>query len=104
MGNRDYFKLGEWNVICDQCGFKFKGSELRDRWDGAKVCRDCWEPRPPQEFVKGIKEDQSTPYSRPENVDIFTNTFAFPIDVWDAGASVWDTKNFPYDAEATWLN
>ncbi len=66
MGSRDFFKLGDFNVICDSCGFKFKGSELRKRWDGAMVCKQDWEPRPLQEFIKGIKEDQATPFSRPE--------------------------------------
>jgi len=30
------------------------------------VCNKDWEPRPPQEFIKGIKDDQSTPFSRPD--------------------------------------
>jgi len=71
MGSRDYFKLGDFNVICDICGYKFKGSELRRRWDGFMVCSDDWEPRPPQEYVRGIKETFNTPYSRPESPDVF---------------------------------
>lgn len=71
MGSRDYFKLHDFNVICDVCGFKFKGSELIKRWDGLMVCREDWEPRPQQEYIRGIKETFSTPYSRPEPQDRF---------------------------------
>jgi len=48
----DEFILGDSNAICDVCGFKFKHSQLRKRWDGAMVCRADWEPRHPQDSIK----------------------------------------------------
>lgn len=65
--SQDYYKLGDWNALCEVCGQKFKASELRKRWDGAWVCQRDWEPRHPQDFVKGVKDNQSVPWARPDN-------------------------------------
>jgi len=47
-----YFVLGDSNSICDSCGFKFKHSQLRKRWDGAMVCSKDFELRHPQDTIK----------------------------------------------------
>lgn len=72
MGQADYLALGENNVICDTCGFKFKASQLRKQWDGVMACRKCWDYRNPQELVRGVKDDQHVAISRPESTDTFT--------------------------------
>lgn len=60
---------GEWNVICDQCGRKYKASKLQRRWDGLMVCQDDWETRHPQDFVRAVKDSPALPYTRPEPTD-----------------------------------
>jgi hypothetical protein len=65
-GPKDYRSQCGFNAICDVCGFKFKGDELRKRWDGLMVCSDDWEARHPQEFVKGKRDRQTPPYTRPQ--------------------------------------
>lgn len=60
--------VGDWNALCDRCGFKFKASELYRTWDGYYVDRECWEPRHPQDFVRGIPDDSSVPWSRLDHV------------------------------------
>lgn len=62
---------GSWNVICDRCGFKYKSFQLRKEWTGLMVCKNCWEPRHPQDLIKIPKDDQSVPWSRPEPDDVF---------------------------------
>jgi len=47
------FRHGGAYGICDECGMKFRLSEMRRRYDSALVCREDWEPRHPQEFVRG---------------------------------------------------
>ena len=64
-------QLGSWNAICDVCGFKFKNYELRKRWDGKMVCGHDWETRHPSDMIKVPKDDQSIPWSRPEQPDEF---------------------------------
>lgn len=64
-GHQPRFKGGDWLVVDDVSGRVIHASEARHRWDGAIVGDSNWEPRHPQEFVKGVKDDQSVPYSRP---------------------------------------
>lgn len=60
------------NAICDRCGFKKRNYELRKEWTGLLVCRDtCWEPRHPQDFVRGVADRQAIPDPRPEPDDVF---------------------------------
>lgn len=72
-GPRDHFVLGAWNAICDRCGFKRKSYEMKAEWDGLMVCRECWEPRQPQDFVRGVEDNQTVPWTRPEAPDVFLN-------------------------------
>lgn len=67
MGRADYLKLGDWNAICDRCGEKFKASELKETWDGLMVCSKDWEPRHPQDMIKGVEDDSSVPWARPDD-------------------------------------
>lgn len=69
-----YYKPGDWNAICDRCGFQYKASQLKKTWDGLMVCSKDWEPRQPQDFVKGVKDNQAVPWSRDEAPDSFTAT------------------------------
>jgi hypothetical protein len=76
MGKSDHYKHGSWNVLCDRCGFKYKSEQLRREWTGARTCHGggtngCWEPRHPQDFVRGKKDKQSPPWVRPEPDDTF---------------------------------
>lgn len=74
MGKADYLQLGDWNAQCFFCGFKFKASTLVRYWQGFYVCKDCWEPRQPQDFVRGIPDIQTPPWVQPLPADVFVNT------------------------------
>ncbi len=62
----DNFVLGDSKACCDCCGFNFKQSMLRKRWDGAMVCSKDWEPRHPQDSLKAMPERQTIVNPRPE--------------------------------------
>lgn len=62
----DYYKKGDWNAICDTCGFKFKASQLRKTWDGFYVCKNDWEPRHPQERLRSKPDNRPLPWTRPD--------------------------------------
>lgn len=63
-------KLGDWNAICDVCGFKKKASELRKRWDGLMVCEDDWETRHPSDLYRFPTSTESiVPWTKPESSD-----------------------------------
>lgn len=72
MGRSDYYAKGDYNTICDICGFKYKASRLKKRWDGFMCCEKDWEPRNAQDFVRGVKDVQALPWTRPEPPDKFT--------------------------------
>ncbi len=60
------FIIGDANGVCDCCGFEFKQSELKKRWDGAMVCRKDWEPRHPQDSLTARPERNNVKDARPE--------------------------------------
>lgn len=65
MPRLTYYVEGSWNATCDCCGRGFKFGDLQKRWDGAWACSACWEPRHPQDFVRGVKDNPSVPIARP---------------------------------------
>ena len=60
-----------WKAICDRCGFEFRSFQLQKEWDGLMVCKECWEPRHPQDFVRVPAEEVTPPWTRPEPEDEF---------------------------------
>ena len=60
---------GDYWKICDRCGFRKRSSETFRTWDGLYVCREDFESRHPQDFVRGRKDLQNVPDARPEPVD-----------------------------------
>ncbi len=69
-----YYKHGDNNVICDYSGFKVKAGECRLMWNGLLVKKEFWEPRHPQDFVKGKKDRQRAAIVRNEQTDTFLST------------------------------
>lgn len=78
---KNYYKSGEWNVICDCCGFKFKSGQLQKRWDGFMVCKDDWETRHPLDFIKAPNPQQALPWTRPQPDDVFVDVPYIDDDV-----------------------
>jgi hypothetical protein len=76
MGRADYFAEGQWNVHCDRCGRKMKSGEVKKTYDGYYTCDRCWYPRHPQEFNRGMKDDQSVPFVTQEPSTIFLSGYA----------------------------
>lgn len=69
--NNSYFKSGEWNVICDVCGFKFKSGQIRKRWDNLMVCSRDWEMDHPQKYIRVRETGQAVPFIRDDTPPVF---------------------------------
>ena len=69
---RNYYVKGDWNALCQRCGFKYKASEMKLEWTGLHVCHHCWEPRHPQDLLKVREDDPTVPWSSPSPTDVFT--------------------------------
>ena len=76
MGSSDRYADGEWNFFCDLCGRKAKSSQGVKTWDNHYVCRHHKEVRNPQDFVRGVRDSQSVPWTRPEATDTYINSGA----------------------------
>lgn len=71
MSHYPRYDKGSWNALCDVCGKEFKSHELKKRWDGFLVDDLCWEPRHPQDFVRGVADLQAPVWTRPEPRDTY---------------------------------
>jgi len=65
------YTLGAWLAVCDRCGKKYMASQLCLEWTGLRTCRgpgthSCWDPKHPQEGVRGKPDHQAPPWTRPE--------------------------------------
>lgn len=74
------FVLGDWNAACWRCGAKRKASTMRRQWQGYYVCPEHWEPRHPQDFVRGVPDNPSVPWSQPESEVYVGPQFCTPVD------------------------
>lgn len=76
----NHYVAGEWNAVCDRCGFHFKSGALKKEWTGLMVCGQCWEPRHPQTLIKVPEEQGAPPWTRPEPEDVFIDEPTFSFD------------------------
>lgn len=65
-GRADYLELGDWNASCSMCGRKRKASTMVRNWQGYYRCPEHNEPRHPQDFVRGVQDVQTVPWSQPQ--------------------------------------
>jgi hypothetical protein len=106
MSYRPSYTSGSWLAICDSCGRQFKAQELQLRWDNLMVCQGDWEPRQPQDFVKGVADLMRTPWARPESSDQFipiNYTSALAANAVTSGCSM-SRKVIVYDTSKHELN
>lgn len=84
---RNYYVPGEWNCICDRCGFKFKASELQEDWQGFRVCKEDFEMRHPQDFVRARVDRISVPWVRMDP-PVVISVSSTPSGYYINGASI----------------
>lgn len=68
---RNYYVSGDWNALCQRCGFKYKASQLKKEWTGLHVCSHCWEPRQPLDLIRVREDKETVSWASPEPTDIF---------------------------------
>jgi hypothetical protein len=72
-GPNNFFRIGDWKAQCDECARIRHASEMFLRWDNCYVCQQCWEIRNPQDFVKGVPDNQAPPWTRPRPPPTFAS-------------------------------
>lgn len=73
MGKADHLVLGDWNVVCYECGRKRKASMMKKHWQGYWVCPEHWEPRQQQDFVRAVPDVQTPPWVQAQPANVFLN-------------------------------
>jgi len=68
---KDNYIPGDNWIICERTGFKIRASDAMREWNGAIVRKQSYEPRHPQDFVRGRKDDTRPELVRPEQTDYF---------------------------------
>jgi hypothetical protein len=68
---RTKLKPGDYFVWCQRTGFKVPASEIMREWNGLLVWNRVYEPRHPQDFVRGVTDDQSIPFGNPKPENVF---------------------------------
>lgn len=97
----NHYVAGQWNVICDSCGFKKKSGQVRKRWDGLIVCADtCYEVDHPQKYLRVRETGVAVPFIR-EDTNVFGHVcWIYEIsayaDLASADCAKADNTNFTY--------
>lgn len=77
MAYPGHYRKGDHRCTCDVCGQTFYASQMKMRWDGLFCCKEDWEVRQPQDFVRGIPDDPRADPARPPPAFEFTNPSVF---------------------------
>jgi len=55
-------------ALCDRCAFEYKLNDLKEEWNGLKVCPSCYEPKHPQlEPLTATADPEALYKPRPNN-------------------------------------
>lgn len=71
MADDKHYVPGSYYRIDDMTGFKVRVERTRKQWNNIIVREESWESRQPQDFVKGVRDDQAVPEPRPRQTDTF---------------------------------
>jgi hypothetical protein len=76
----DYYKRGDYNVICDRTGQKVKRSQCVKQWDNLIVLKSHAEDRHPQDTLPPGRASRPLEDARPESTDTFLNAGDVTVD------------------------
>lgn len=79
MGRHLWYKPGSFYRTSDRTGFPVRAEHTRRQWDNLIVELETWEPRQPQDLVKGVPDYQSVPDARPLAPNRFISALYFQM-------------------------
>lgn len=85
MADDLHYVPGDFYRIDDRSGFKVRAKKQRKEWTGLIVEEKLWEIRHPQDFVKGVIDDQTVPEPRSRSAqDVFVAFIQSTVAVFAA--------------------
>jgi hypothetical protein len=91
MGRKLHYKPGSFYRVDDRTGFPQRAERTRMEWNGLIVDEKVWEPRQPQDLVKGVPDIQSVPDARP----LASHVYVGPISVQTTADAVIGQTSIP---------
>lgn len=79
VGRKLSYRPGSYYVTDDRTGFPQRAESTRKEWNGLRVDGKVWEPRQPQDLVKGVPDIQAVPDPRPLGANIFVSAIYLQI-------------------------
>lgn len=85
---RRHYRPGSFLRVDDRTGFTVYAENTRKEWTGNIVRTQSWEPRQPQDFVRGVADPQTVPDPRarqaPEFVSVGVGLFYLTRNLYPA--------------------
>lgn len=81
MGRKLHYKRGSFYRVDDRTGFPQRAEVTRKEWSGLIVDEKVWEPRQPQDLVKGVPDIQAVPDPRPLGANVFVSAIYLQVSV-----------------------
>lgn len=79
MGRKLHFRMGSFYRTDDRTGFPQRADITRKEWTGLIVDEKVWEPRQPQDLVKGVPDIQAVPDPRPLGANVYVGPFSIQL-------------------------
>jgi hypothetical protein len=83
VGRDLHYRPGSFYRTDDRTGFPTRAERTKKEWTGLIVDEARWEPRQPQDLVRGVQDKQSVPEPRP----LAPNQFIGPVFVQTSEAA-----------------
>lgn len=84
MGTERFYKPGSFYRIDDRTGFAVRAERTQKEWQGLIVDKRVWEARQPQDFVRGVADNQTVPDPRPRQPNPYVNTGVAEFEVYNS--------------------
>lgn len=97
MGRQLSYRKGSFYRVSDRTGFPVRAEDTRKEWSGLIVEASTYEPRQPQDLVRGVRDDQSVRDARP----VAPATFTGPVWTVTTAAIAIGAVNIPVESLAT---
>ncbi len=73
------YRPGSFYRSDDRSGFTRRAEDTEKEWTQLIVAKNLWEARQPQDFVRGVADDQSVPQARPIPPNVFIGPFFIQV-------------------------
>lgn len=82
MGTELHYRPGSFYRICQRTGMAIRAERTQREWQGLIVRREVFEPRQPQDFVRGVNDIQTVPYALPRSPNVFVGPNIAQFEVY----------------------